>query len=485
MNTPTNEIPKSQRSLWSLPGSSFNRLKLLTVYFVNSLYTVPEDKPVFTASRLKNTPGKLSSWPAALLLRGPWIHRLIHHFITKVGEKYRLTGLTTTMLLLLIQQPALATDLKQFSHCIEDLGASDTMLVADPKGRILSQKNSEIRSVPASTFKLLTALTAIERLGLTYRFKTEFYVDVQNNLKIKGYGDPLLISEVLREIAGLLAQSYSTFKDLILDTTYYENNITIPGNSNSTNPYDAPLSALGANFNTIFFEHDKQGRIISAEPQTPLIPFAYAKIRSLKVYQGRYTFTSQSSEATLYAGRLFLYFLKEQGVDLSGKTFHGKVNPSDKLIYTYRSRFTLEAVIKKMLEFSNNFIANQIFMTLGVRECGPPGKLSKGGAAVRRYAVESLGLKNLQIVEGSGISKKNQLSARDMLIILKHFAPYRRLLTKRANVVYKSGTLRDINTRAGYVETLGGPFPFIIFLNRSPADINTLVDCVRTAIGTD
>jgi D-alanyl-D-alanine carboxypeptidase/D-alanyl-D-alanine-endopeptidase (penicillin-binding protein 4) len=482
MNTPTNEVPKSQRSLWSLPGG-FARLKFLSrVFFQQS--AVPKDKPVFTASRLKKTPGILSRWPAALLPRVSWIHRRIHHLITKVGEKHRLTGLTTTMLLLLIQQAALA-DHKQFSPCIEHLGASDAMLVADPKGRILSQKNAGIRSVPASTLKLLTALTAIEHLGLTYRFKTEFYVDAQNNLKIKGYGDPLLISEVLREIAGLLAQSYSTFKDLILDASYYEDNITIPGNSNSTNPYDAPLSALSANFNTIFFEHDKQGQIISAEPQTPLIPFARAKIRSLKADQGRYTFTSQSNEAALYAGRLFLYFLKEQGVGLSGKIFPGKIKPSDKLIYTYRSRFTLEVVIKKMLEFSNNFIANQIFITLGVKECGPPGRLSKGAAAVKRHAVESLGLKNVQIVEGSGISRKNQLSAREMLVILKHFAPYRRLLAKRANVLYKSGTLSDINTRAGYVETPGGPYPFVIFLNRSSADIHALVDCVRTAIGTD
>ena len=79
----------------------------------------------------------------------------------------------------------------------------DALLVADHDGQIIFKKNEAKKCIPASTLKLLTALAAIHHLGLSYRFKTEFYIDPKQNLKVKGYGDPLLISEVLQEIAAV------------------------------------------------------------------------------------------------------------------------------------------------------------------------------------------------------------------------------------------------------------------------------------------
>ncbi len=59
--------------------------------------------------------------------------------------------------------------------------------------------------VPASTMKLLTSLVALEYLGPEYHFETHLFLDGQRNLYIKGYGDPLLTSEILLEIGKRLS----------------------------------------------------------------------------------------------------------------------------------------------------------------------------------------------------------------------------------------------------------------------------------------
>ena len=364
--------------------------------------------------------------------------------------------------------------------CLNRILPTDVLLVADRNGQILYKKNEEKKYIPASTLKLLTALAAIRHLGACYRFKTEFYMDPDRNLKIRGYGDPLLISEVWREIAEVLGKKIKNFKDLILDETYFSADMVFPGAGHTTNPYDAPVGALCANFNTISYHRDRHGRIVSAEPQTPLIPFAREKIRLLGLKSGRYTLTHDQHEATRYAGKLLLHFLRESGVERQGKIRFGAVGPEDRLIHVYRSRFTLEAALKKMIEFSNNFMANQIFIALGAWVFGPPGTLAKGVRTVSDYANKELHLAGVEIAEGSGISRKNRLSARDMLAILKHFKPYRHLLNRENGVLYKTGSLKGIRTRAGYIEGRSqGPYFFVIFLNRAGPDIDALMECLR------
>ena len=372
---------------------------------------------------------------------------------------------------------------KQDLYWLNRITSTDALLVAYPDGRLLYKKNEAIKFVPASTLKLLTALCAIHYLDLSYRFKTEFYMDTSGNLKIKGYGDPLLVSEVWREIAHGLAKKIQGFKNLILDDTYFSQPVIIPGTNHSTNPYDAPVGALCANFNTVFFDRDELGRIVSAEPQTPLIPYVRKKIRSLGLKKGRYTFTHDRCEAARYAGELLLHFLRQEDVNSLDKIRPGVVKPGDKLIFTYRSKFTLDTAIKKMLEFSNNFMANQIFIALGTHVYGPPGTLTKGVQAIYDYAGQELDLRGIKVVEGSGISRKNQVSALDMLAILKRFKPYRHLLKTKDNTLFKTGSLKGIRTRVGYIEKNGrGPYCFVIFLNRPGPDMDKLMESVIGAI---
>lgn len=359
---------------------------------------------------------------------------------------------------------------------------NDSIMVADHTGRILLAKNAIAKRIPASTLKILTVLAGFHFFGEDYRFITEFYTDGNGNVKVKGYGDPLLISEIIQDIAPLLVKKITRCNSLIVDNSFFSEEIAVPGVINSTNPYDAPLSALSVNFNTVFFELNNNGQIVSAEPQTPMISYVVDKIGK-DVKDNRISVFKDAREAGLYAGHLISHFLRENGVACPRTIKIGTVLPEDQLLYTYASQFTLRDLAKRLFQFSNNFMANQVLVALGAKVFGPPGTLEKGTQAVLDYAQTILGLSGIRFVEGSGISRQNRLSARDMLAILKKFEPYRRLLTKKDNIYYKTGTLHGIQARAGYIETGDGPFCFVLFLNtfRGDADrvINLIVDTYK------
>ncbi|RLB19047.1 MAG: D-alanyl-D-alanine carboxypeptidase [Deltaproteobacteria bacterium] len=364
--------------------------------------------------------------------------------------------------------------------CMRKIPTSAGLLVMGGGGNILAAQHARDRFVPASTLKILTALTALHCLGPGYRFRTEFFLTPAHDLLVKGYGDPFLISEVWQDIADHVAKKLHFFKNLLLDDTFFAAGITIPGQGLSTNPYDAPPGALCANFNTVFFSRDAQGHILSAEPQTPMIPFARKKIMGLGEKSGRYTFSHDRGQALLYAGELFSFFLEKRGVLRKGGIGPGLRQSQDRLIYTYYSKFTLEDVIKEMFAFSNNFVANQLLLSMGAADYGSPATVRKGLGTLLHYARNNLGLKNLAIVEGSGISRKNRISPEDMLKVLQRFHPYRHLLPREGPFFYKTGTLKGIRTRAGYIEKKNGKKGYIVlFLKSDHPNADDLMRCLE------
>jgi D-alanyl-D-alanine carboxypeptidase/D-alanyl-D-alanine-endopeptidase (penicillin-binding protein 4) len=349
------------------------------------------------------------------------------------------------------------------------LGPNDAAIIADPNGTILFSRNPEKALIPASTLKLVTALTAFHYLGNDYRFSTEFYLDAASNLKIKGYGDPLLISEVIDKISDLLAKQLKSrsngMQNIIIDHSFFSHPITIPGVTDSNEPYDAPNGALCVNFNTINFKRTG-GNFVSAEPQTPLLAMVQNRIQSSGLTRGRIRLSLNNQEIFYYAGYLFKYFLQENGIKLNGQIKMGRVRLTDKLILSYPSPFTLEQVVEKMMTYSNNFIANQILLHTGAHIFGMPGTLQKAVDAARTFARTELNEPQLQIAEGSGISRNNRISANSMLGVLNKFKPYHHLLTKEEHDIYKTGTLQNISTRVGYIQTKEDSlYPYVILLN--------------------
>jgi D-alanyl-D-alanine carboxypeptidase/D-alanyl-D-alanine-endopeptidase (penicillin-binding protein 4) len=365
------------------------------------------------------------------------------------------------------------------------IGDRDAVLVADPKGHIVFSKNVDVQLIPASTLKIFTALVAIHYLGLDYKFFTEFYMDHHSNLRVKGYGDPLLISETVVEmihhLSMRLCAKYSIINDLILDDSYFGMPAETPGVNVSYEPYDAPNGALCVNFNTVNFKRSKNGVYVSAESQTPLLPFILSRVKASQMDHERIVLSSQRNEITRYAGHLFLYFLKKEGIRLNGSIRLGKVQKeTDKLIYRYVSSFSLIQTLTKLLEYSNNFIANQLLITAGAKAYGPPGNLEKGVRAALIYAKNILEINHVQIEEGSGISRKNQISARDFYKILNAFIPHYFLMRQTDKMYYKTGTLKGIHTRAGYIKKKNGElYPFVLMINTPGKSPEPMMDIIQ------
>ncbi|NNG01678.1 MAG: D-alanyl-D-alanine carboxypeptidase [Desulfobacteraceae bacterium] len=348
------------------------------------------------------------------------------------------------------------------------IGPNDAVLLAGPDGDIIYSKHADKPLTPASTLKLLTALFAFHHLGSDFRFQTEFFQDADGNIYIKGYGDPLLISEEIEWICSVLGPKIEKINNLFLDDLYFRQPIMIPGIKNSAEPYDAPNGALCVNFNTVFFR-TVDGIAQSAEKQTPILPLAIAKIRKTRLKQGRIILSHSRNEILQYAGEMFQYFLKAHGTPVLGEIHpKGIDGRSAQKIFKHRSRHTLERVVAKLLEFSNNFIANQVLLTVGAEVHGPPAGLNKAAAAMHRYAADVLNMTTLEIVEGSGISRRNKISANDMLSVLKAFEPHHRLMRRNGNEWYKTGTLDGISTRAGYIQDDDTRlYKYVVFLNSS------------------
>ena len=377
--------------------------------------------------------------------------------------------------------PAHAKQLKTLQQLSGD---TDGVLVTGPKGAILFEKNADKKLIPASILKILTSLAALHYMGPNYRFSTEFYLDKNNNLKIKGYGDPLLISEILAEIAESLAEKFNAVEDLVLDDTYFLKPIVIPGVSPSYQPYDAPNGALCVNFNTVYFKRSSKETFVSAEPQTPLLPFVLPHLRSSALNQERIILSPKKNEATLYAGHLFRYFLNKNGIKTNGIIRRGRVQKNtDRLIFRYYSRFSLRQNIAKLLEYSNNFIANQLLITSGAVLYNPPGTLEKGVRAVLDFSKKELDTDDFFYVEGSGISRKNRVSARTMIRVLDKFEPYHHLLRKKGSIYYKSGNLKGISTRAGYIKNEKGKlYRFAVLNNTSGKSADIMLKEIRSLV---
>ncbi len=350
---------------------------------------------------------------------------------------------------------------------IKGLGSQDALLVVAPGGRTIIAHNPDNPMVPASTLKVLTSLAALHYLGAGYRFPTDFLLDDRGNLGIRGFGDPLMVSEVIadiaRQLSGRLPTEISTIR---LDDSYFDGPLSIPGVSASTNPYDAPVGALCANFNTVFFTH-VNGRPQSAEDQTPLLPMIMPAIQASGLRQGRIVL-SNHHEAPLYAGHLFRFFLVKEGLKVRAVRMapHGKAD--GRLIFRHASPYDLPQVIQRLLEFSNNFTANQLLFAMGAKCYGPPATLDKGVRALKAYAEAVVGIPKGVFVEGSGISRRNRLSAMDMDAVLAQFAPHAHLMSHKGREYYKTGTLKGIRTRVGYIETgAGGHYRFVLFRNHA------------------
>ena len=337
-----------------------------------------------------------------------------------------------------------------------------SLLVAgDPRYNLRANQNR----TPASTLKILTALLALKAWKPDYRFITDFYIDNVGVLWIKGYGDPYLTSEELDKIiVALKKKGLRKINGIGVDSSFFADNLTIDGRSRSNNPYDAPASALSVNFNTLNFVKNKRG-IVSAEKQTPTTPLM--SVFGKRYSRGRHHINLEKQAfCPQHFAEVLSIKLRQQGVKVAGKIVKGHISTLNTPFYRHHNSHKLTEVVSAMLKYSNNFIANQLFLLLGAKHFAAPATIEKSRLAFSAKVKKMFGW-NKVFYEGSGLSRKNTLTATELVDVLKKFAPYRHLLKKQNSRIFaKTGTLRGVSSYAGYLYKAKKWIPFALLINR-------------------
>ena len=359
-----------------------------------------------------------------------------------------------------------------------------------PSGRFAC--NEDKPYIPASTLKILTSLAALKTLGPDFRIRTEFYLD-NTDLYIKGFGDPFLTSERVNEISKLLAgllhkRNITTIRALNLDASSFVNDRKEPLKG-SENPYDAPAGALVVNFNTLPIEVSSTGKISSAENQTPLLPLFREVGEHLlpgthRVNLYHYTFSSGVDPALRYTAELFSTMLKQYGIQINSWK-PGAVPKGIAPFTTMQSHFTVAEMVRQCLQYSSNFIANQLFLLCGAQVAGLPATWEKARQAMTVFIKREFPEKaaSITVSDGSGLSRTNRITPAALLEILHKFEPHSDLLPRKDNILLKSGTLDGVYSYCGYFIEAETPakIPFVLLLNQSRNSRDKLLERLHHA----
>jgi len=131
--------------------------------------------------------------------------------------------------------------------------------------------------------------------------------------------------------------------------------------------------------------------------------------------------------------------------------------------------------------YSNNFIANQLFFALGTRKDGYPATWEKSRQAMAGYLQKkyNLSAKEIKILEGSGLSRKNRVSPQAMMQLLDSFKPYAKFLPQEDGRLLKSGTLQGVYCYAGYFRENEGLDSFVLLLNQDKNNRDRVLEALE------
>ena len=342
------------------------------------------------------------------------------------------------------------------------------LLVVNEQGHTLLADHNSRSFIPASTTKIVTAWLALDRWGENHRFATDFYYDPQSHtLTVQGSGDPFLVSEELAIIATQLRQlGLNRVDTIVLDGSRFQHGLVLPGTSRTNNPYDAVPSALAANFNTVNLKK-VNGRVRSAESQTPLTAYAKSLAKGFKKNKLRVNTGRDPRKAEYYFGELLSAFLKQQGISVANNIVRGHA-PLQTPFYHHINSRTLGDMIRPMMKYSTNFIANQLVLMMSSEHYNRPAN----AADVKRYMEDNLRAafqwQNFSFNEGAGLSRTNRISPEQLVHLLQNFKQWRHLLPEvETGVFAKSGTLKKVSTLAGFIVEDGEWKPFALMMNQS------------------
>jgi serine-type D-Ala-D-Ala carboxypeptidase/endopeptidase (penicillin-binding protein 4) len=383
---------------------------------------------------------------------------------------------------------------------------------------------------PASTMKLVTTYAALNLLGPAYTWRTEAFSAaplragvLDGDLAIKGSGDPKLVIENLWLFANRLRASglRDIRGDLVLDKSAFEPMPMDPASfdGEATRPYNAGPDALLLNFKaqSLHFLPDADGKVVRvmvlpalAGQKTPVTvkaldgpcgdwkarlqadfgdPMAPAFRGGFPLACGEKTWNVSLLAHTRYFGAAFRSVWESVGGTWSGTVRDGAVPANARAIAVHESA-PLAEVVRDINKFSNNVMARQLFLTLGLEATHQPANPERTARAVRDWlAGHSLEMPELVMENGSGLSRVERISAGNMGRLLAHAyagplmpdfmaslplvgvdGTMRKRNGAAGTAHIKSGSLADVRAIAGYVLAASGRrYAVVAFINHPRA----------------
>lgn len=350
------------------------------------------------------------------------------------------------------------------------------------------QFNSDVSVNPASTMKLVTTYEALELLGPNHQWKTEFYADgplkdgvLHGNLYLKGGGDPKLNMEklwlLLRDLR--INGVHQVQGDLVLDRSFFVAPQLPAFNDDggdANKPFLVKPDSLLVNLKAQRFITRAEGGKVSIAMDPPIATIRIDnQVRVLKAAKCpawpdiRYNAVDQYDGTTLivsgqlaegcsaqtylslldhpsYAAGAVRGIWQELGGKILGKDRLGPVPEDARMLVRAFSPDVVE-IVRDINKYSNNTMARQLFLSIGAQfrtEADQDDSLAAQRVIRSWLARKGITAPHLVLENGSGLSRAERISAREMALILQAAwrSPYAAEFRSSMPLVAMDGTMR-------------------------------------------
>ncbi len=312
---------------------------------------------------------------------------------------------------------------------------------------------------PASLTKLITTSAALELLGPAWSWSTPVWIDgtlrdgvLYGNLAVKGSGDPKLVLErlwlLLRRVQQLGVRDIRG--DIVLDRSAFSVPEQNAGDfdGESLRPYNVRADALLLNYRSVLltFTPDAARGVALVSVEPPLagvradtsVPLSSAacddwrgalkadfgdptRLRLAGIFAlacGEKTWPVAYADPRSYNERLLGGLWLEMGGKLAGSVRDGAA-PLTAPTFEVVSP-SLAEVVRDINKYSNNVMAQQLFLTLALTQRGL-GTPEAAREVLRQWLVERFGDigRSAVIDNGSGLSRETRVTAQLLARLLQ------------------------------------------------------------------
>lgn len=386
--------------------------------------------------------------------------------------------------------------------------------------------------IPASISKIPTALAFFNDKSMSDYFHTWIYKTgeirdgvLKGDLYLKGGGDPSFVNESMWLMINELKRTgiQSIDGKLYVDETYFDSDYYSQGRQTKRvdRAYDAPVSALSFNWNSISIYIRPGAKIgdparVFTDPDLPMVKIVNkaktggGKKDNLLVdrefkdqhmvikVSGEVSHLTQEKafyksigDAALWTGLNFKEFLNRAGIQYAGEVAKKEVPVEAEQLVEYDS-WDMARILAALSKFSNNFVAEMLTKHLGksARQPASPANIDDGLKKITDF-LKSKGWNDSEyvFVNPSGFTRENKMRADKLGDLLAHSAQNfktapefmsslpisgtdgtlkdRLRQVMREKVRAKTGYMNGIVSLAGYMEPRKEkePITFVFFYN--------------------